>query len=61
MLFAVAWDALQLQDRCLVYTAVSRARYGLVVVGGGGARTGAGRREGDPQVSAAGVDGVSDV
>ena len=37
MLFAVAWDALQLQDRCLVYTAVSRARDGLFVAREAGA------------------------
>jgi len=33
----VAWDAFKLLDRCLVYTAVSRARDGLFVVWEAGA------------------------
>ena len=37
VVFAVAWDAYKLLDRCLVYTAVSRARDGLFVVREAGA------------------------
>ena len=37
VLFAIAWDAFKLLDRCLVYTGLSRARDGLMVLREAGA------------------------